>query len=376
MIHPRGELIHRNLSSDYTDVPQLLSSLTSDGFAGVVEVQGKARKGVFLLGGGKIINAALKLEEHPEEPVGQEAIEQLLSLSSEPGVLVNVYRMAQKEVELLAGTLNCEVVFRNLSTDFVRFDRFIQKLTDEKHTGYIEIFTKENQPVGILSLKDGEVAGFLVTGESPRSSFFEQKAVPALLSEFGRQGVLFTVYKAIPNAQVQKHDANGSKQGASPGTERRTGSEERTTAKTTGAVEQAVVNDPEYGRNEFLAGLQKVFTRIDKFLDGISRKGAFQRAFKRACIEKADSYPFLDPFEGLFGYENGEMRLDVGVPVVEFAAGVADCLNITLSYIQKELPGNVAFPPGLKGEIEYSFRHYQDIVRSAGIRSPVPPGIR
>lgn len=339
MIYRKGEIVHEKLSAEYTDVPQLLSSLTSGGFAGIVEVNGPTSRGAFFLAGGKIINAVLGPETDPKGTVGEEAIEQLMSLSSEPSTFVNVYRLAAREVEFFASTLACKVVFKDLSTDFVRFDRFLQKLANEKQTGYIEIFTKQNRPIGMLSLRDGEAEGFLVTGDFGRSSFFEQKAVPALLGELSREGAIFTVYKSTSNVQPQ-----------------------------------ATVS--EQGRNEFLAGLQRIFARIEKFLDGGSQRGGFQRAFKRACIEKADSYPFLDPFEGLFNYESGEMRLDVSVSLEDFAIGLADCLNRTFSYLQKELPGNTAFPSGLKDEIEHSFKHYDDLLKRSGMKLPVPPGVR
>ena len=57
MIYPKGETIHRNLSTEYTDLPGLLSTLKSNDFAGIVEVEGADKKGTFFVGYGRTLNA-------------------------------------------------------------------------------------------------------------------------------------------------------------------------------------------------------------------------------------------------------------------------------------------------------------------------------
>ncbi len=115
------------------------------------------------------------------------------------------------------------------------------------------------------------------------------------------------------------------------------------------------------GRNEFLAALQRVFVKIEKFVDSVSKQGGFQKTFKKACIEKSDSYPFLDPFEGQFDYQGKKIRLDATIETEEFTRAIAECLNLTLTYIRKELPKNVVFPPGLKTDIESVFKKRPDL---------------
>ena len=47
MIFPKGEIVHQNLSTEYTEVPELLSTLNANGFAGIVEVELSGIKGFF-----------------------------------------------------------------------------------------------------------------------------------------------------------------------------------------------------------------------------------------------------------------------------------------------------------------------------------------
>ncbi len=127
--------------------------------------------------------------------------------------------------------------------------------------------------------------------------------------------------------------------------------------------EQKTDSSATNGRNEFLTAIQRLFLKMEKFMDSFAEKGIFQKMFKRACVEKSDSYHFLDPFGGLFEYQGRKIYLDEKVSTEEFVKAVAECLSLALSYIKKELPKNVGFPPGLKGDIESTFKKYQDIIK-------------
>jgi hypothetical protein len=130
---------------------------------------------------------------------------------------------------------------------------------------------------------------------------------------------------------------------------------------------QKVENGVGNGRNEFLTGIQRIFLKMEKFMDGSLEKGGFQRVFKKACVEKSESYHFLDPFEGQFDYQGKKIYLDAKVGTEEFIVAIAECLNLTLSYIKQDLPKNAVLPPGLKGDIESTFKKYPDIIDLSGL---------
>lgn len=404
MIKLKGKVLHQNLSTEYTDVAQLLATLRSNGFDGTVEIETANRKGAFFMIGGKTVNAVLGSEINPAGLIGEEAIEELLALSTQPNAMLNVYQSTPAEVEFTLSTLKSEIIHSKLSTDFVKMDRFLQKLASEKHTGYIEVATKANRTIGILSLKDGEVVGLMVTPESGNASYFDQAAVPALLEEVMREGAVFDVYRSLAVPAVKQapppEGAPAVKQAApkpevvqaepEPEPEPEPAVEavielelpEPAAGKTVSLAEKQKPQDADDdeaeaeaevdGRSELLAGLQRMFNKVEKFVDAASQKGAFMRALKRACIERSDAYPFLDPFEGQFDYGAGRIRLDDGVAVEGFAVAVADCFNLTLSLLQKELPKNFSLPVTLKGEIEASFKHYQELIKQSGLQFVVP----
>ena len=418
MIYPKGEAVYQNLSTEYTNLPQLLLTLKSKGFSGIVEIEMAEKKGAFFVVSGEVINAASGIETDPPAIVGEEAVEKLLALSTKPNGIVNVYQLPSVKVEFAANSLvKPEPIFKDLSTDFVRLDQFIKKLQGEKLTGYIEMSSKKNRRVGTLSLKAGETVGLQITPESGAPTFFEREAILPLLEEFAREGTTFNAYRSksfsmpvketgrtvepdrktteikerkpqlLEELDVKEEEIFEVKLEEKPSFAKRPDvveeqiEEKLSFAKRPDTVEeqieekqvfskkpdfieeQKVENTVGNGRNEFLTAIQRLFLKMEKFMDSFSEKGIFQKTFKKACVEKSESYHFLDPFGGQFEYQGKKIYLDDTVGTEEFVKAIAECLNLALSYIKKELPKNVGFPPGLKGDIESTFKKYQDIIK-------------
>ncbi len=371
MRYPKGETLHRNLSTEYTDVPQLLSTLKSTNFSGIVEIEGGDKKGAFFLGSGRILNALAEGKANSMMTVGEAAVKELFGLSANPNASLNVYKLSTREVELVAGTINSEILFRGLTTDFVRLDRFIKKLTSDKHNGYIEIFSKNNEPMGTLFLKDGEIVDLRIVDESGSPTFVGQKTIPAFLENVVKQGGMFDVYKSLYLPLSKKAETRTKGYNQVTSTKEPTGEarEEDPPKEVLIHVDKQQVDRPENGRDNFILALQGGFYAIEKIVDGFSEKGAFQSALKKALLEKSEVYAFLDPFENQFDYHDGKMFLDPEVRTEDFAVGVADCLRLALSHIMKEFPKKMALPPGLKGAIESAFRPYEHVLKRSGLES-------
>jgi hypothetical protein len=362
------------------DLPQLLSTLQANAFAGIVAVEAADRKGAFFLSSGSLVNAVVEYEGNTAPLVGEEAVEELLVLSTKAGGLLHVSRLTPEEVECSASTLRSESIFTGLSTDFVRLDRFISKLASERLTGYIELFTKEGGRLGVLFMKDGEEQGLQVTAAGEPPSLLGKTDIPPFLEEVIARGATFNVFRSLATPLPPKKEAAVQERrtaGMAGETAEVFEKEEVSAGKVVMLLEKQRSEHPlENGRNDLLTALQEVFAKIQRFSDGVSQKGGFQRAFKRACVEKSEAYPFLDPFEGLFDYDGGRIKLDNEVGTEDFAAGVADCLNLALLYLQREFPKHVALPQPLKREIESSFENYRDAVKGSGILSVVPATLR
>jgi hypothetical protein len=380
MICPKGEPVHENLSSEYTDVPQLLSSLRAEGFSGTIEVETSTKKGIFLLSSGEIIEAIVGTEAEPTQTEGNEAVEDLLVFCTQPSVTLSIYRLSALEAEFAASTVHAETVFKGLSTDFVRLDRFIRKLEGERHNGYLEAYTKDNSPVGMILLKDGLIEGALVAFGSGRPDFRRGDAAKAFLEEMNDRSLVFSVYRStfpvLKTVSIEKED------------DRTAGVVETDPAESLAATNGKSNGDassvhpgfsldtvsPQNGRGHLVANVEDILSKLETFVNGLSDKGSFQRVFKRACVDKSEFFPFLDPFEGQFDYTDGEMRVDGEISTETLSVGLAECLNLTLSYLQKELPATASLPAGLRSEIDSSLGAYRAGIGKSLGQSVVPAG--
>lgn len=386
MIFPKGEVVHQNLSTEYTDVPDLLSTLTSNGFAGYVEVELSQQKGAFFIRKGQVLGAALESDSDQATPFGQESMDELLGLASKEVGTLTVHKLTTAQVDAIVARFRAEIVFKGLTTDFVKLDKFIQKLNLESHTGYIEIFSKMNKFMGTLFLKDGELVDLHIPSESDDTPVSDFKAIPAFLEDVIRQGAVFDVYRSfienIPSAQKDEADL------------KIVGKEENVVeVQSESAADAEVAHQPDdhtdeeieerldevgdernelnpNGRNEALDLLQEAIEKTEIFVDGFSHEGIFIRAFKRALIERSELYPFLDPFTDQFDYRHGKIVLDEDVALEQFALGIADSFNLTLSHLKKEFPKNMNLSM-IRGELETKFKQYEEAMRRSGVQ-PVP----
>jgi hypothetical protein len=304
-------------------------------------------------------------------------------VSKEIGTL-NIYKLSSAQIDAIVSKFCSEIVFKGLTTDFVKLDKFLQKMGNERHTGYIEVFSKGNEIMGTLFLKDGELVDLHLPSESENSSLSEPQAIPVFLEDVIRQGAFFDVYRSfmenVPARECETVTTIGKETENEGDDVRAENKEEPHQELDETLVSDEVINENDAkdrtfstnGREHVLDALQEVITKTEKFVDGFSQGGIFLRAFKRALIEKSDLYPFLDPFMGQFDYRQGEITLDEAIELEHLATGIADCFNLTLSHLKKEFPKHMNFSPNLKAEFESKFKIYEDAMKESGVRS-VPP---
>jgi hypothetical protein len=359
MIFPRGEVIHKNLSTAFTDFNALLSTLKSGDFSGIIEIEFPENKGVIFVDSGEIINAEAKIGADPKGMIGPEAIQALLTLSKQKDGLINIYQLAPERVAIVASNIQREILFKGLSTDFTRLDRLLLKLREEKHNGFIEVLTKENQAMGVLFLEGGEPVEMFTTPESG-PSIFGRKSIPIFVENAIKQGAIFDVYKSEGN--ILKKEIKEVK--------------EINEAKKVKEVKE--INEikgekvSEHGQDlkELIPILQEVLSKAEKVVDGASRrKGLFHKLFKESLIVRSGEFAFLDPFAGEFDYREGMIQFTGETEVKDFTKGIVECLVSTLSLLERELPKEKILPLKLKAGIESSLEQHHEALKRLGVEA-------
>ncbi len=341
MIFPRGEVVHKNLSTAYTDLSALVSTLKSEGFNGTIEIQFPQQKGTLFLASGDIVDAEARGGTEQKKLTGREAAQALLALTGQKNGLISIYRLPPERAALVTRNLQNEIVFKGLSTDFTRFEGLLHKLREDRLTGFIEVSTKDNQPMGVLFLEEGEAVE-LYTQSEAGPSVFGRKSIPIFVETVTKQGAVFDVYRT--KAEVAKK-GEGEISAPSP-------------SSFPSSAEQS---------KELIPIFQDVLSKVEEWVDGVIQRGAFLKAFNRSRMEKSGEYLFLDPFLGEFNYQDGTLRFSGETGGKEFAMGILECLRASIGHLEKEFPKNKMFPVKLRAQIESSLESHRDAMRVLGI---------
>jgi hypothetical protein len=343
MIFPRGELVHRNLLTAWTDLSALVATLRSEGFNGTLEIEFPEKRGILFFSSGEIIDAEAKAEAGDKRLTGQEAAQALLALSNQKNGSLSIFRLTPERVAIVAKNLQNEIIFKGLSTDFTRLEGLLHKLREEKHNGFIEVLTKDLQAMGVLFLEEGEPVEMYSLPESG-PSVFGRKSIPIFVESVTKQGAIFNVYRAQKKIPKEKEEIPKAK--------------EKEEEIATGGIE---------GPTELIPIFQEILFKIEEWVDGASQRGTFLKAFNRSRMEKSGEYFFLDPFSGEFEYRDGTIRFTGETSIKEFAKGIIECLRASLPHLEKEFPKNKMFPLKLRAEIESSLEQHKETMKRWGI---------
>jgi hypothetical protein len=334
MKFPKGEVKHQNLSTAYTNLVALLSTLKSEGFSGTLDVEFPGSRGVLFVVSGELVNAEAIRTSDQKRLTGQEAARSLLALSSQKDGVLNVYRWPPERVSMMADSIQHEIVFKGLSTDFTRLDRLILSLREDKHEGFLEILTKDQKTLGVLFFRGGEPVDLYMTTESG-PSVIEKKSIPLFLENAVKQGTLLNVYRSqskSPMRETEEPEGNG-------------------------------------GLDEITQIFQEVLSMAENMLDRGSQRGTFLKAFKESLIKKSSEYPFLDPFGGEFEYRDGAIVFTGDAGARDFTRGIGECLRQTLNHLEEENPKKKMLRLKLKARVESSLEHHREVIKKLGVDS-------
>jgi hypothetical protein len=309
-------------------------------------------------------------------------------------------------------------------------------LREEKHHGFIEVLTKDHQPMGVLFLLEGEPVEMFTTSAS-NSSVFGRKSIPMFVENAVKEGALLNVYRSlgeitkkealkVPEASpilkeerqtIETEESNHIAKEEThetpleerkiPLEEKKIPSEEKKTlfedkkipmeekkvtrkeakgfhpgeALSKAPLEEvSKISKEELSLHEekdelkaFLLILQEILSKTERLVDESSQKGKFLGIFKKSLLEKSNKYPFLDPFNVEFDYRNGTLSFKGDAANSELAEGVVDCLKATLIKVEKELSKNKTLPLKLRLEIESILRSHIETVKRMGLEVAFSP---
>ena len=309
LIVPREKPFVKNLNSYYLDLRKLLEHYQGEFGSGSIHFRSSSAEGIIFFDKDEILNGFFRGRDG--EIKGQAAMEGLVDQAVHSNFQVNIYRIDPKKVSYWANTPSSKELYKGLSTEFTDLKGLVRKMGSEGFTGFINISLQNEREGGLLFFMNGQVNGGsysweegVVGGSEENNELLIQKTVES--------GGTFDVVE-IP---LSKGNLGGEP----------TGAPLRHSSETITSLE------------ELLALLERGVTSNKKI------KAPFSKLLKKKFLEKANKYPFLDPFAAEFEYSDQEITYVGGASDTALAKGVIESV--------KELAEELGILPELAGKLK------------------------
>lgn len=293
MVIPKGNAVHEDLSTSYTDIDELLSDLDQNSFTGYCQVNFWEYLGTLFIDRGRIINGLEEVGETKKS--GERAIKSILARAKQKDGAVSVYTLPDEMVATLASVLNSNAKYRDLTTELTSLEKLISKLKKEEHSGYVEVILNNDNGDGCIYFQDGRAMESVF-----RTADGEIMAGPSGLKKIlglsTEVGAVFNVFESD--------------------------------------LSSIVVDDAVTG--EIIQVFENTLNMLQEAIDKRFGKDKFSDEFKRMLATNANKYLFLDPFAGEFVYKDQQLAFDGEIILDEFTTGVCDVITQTLEHFREQ----------------------------------------
>ena len=317
IIIPREKPAVQDLNSYYLKIDKLLEHYQGDLGTGGVYFKSPVSEGVVFFDEDNLLNAYYK--DKKLELKGGTALRQINNTASKNNYSVTVYYILPERVYYWANLSYAEPLYSDLSSEFTDLEALIQKMENEKVTGYIDVKLNQDAGGGLLFIYNGEIIGGASAkgdGELDRSVEYRDD----LIKRCRESGGIFNVKKI----QLSKISALSKKPEAPPAPKADVRPVKPTPVKSALKPKPKPAVDP----HRILAMLQDLLMLSEKLVKSNKRiKMDFETLLNKQFVEKVNRYEFLDPFAGEFRYSNGKVSFSGRASQRELATAIVECVN-------------------------------------------------
>ena len=273
VIIPREKPVIENLNIYYLDIRKLFEHFQGEIGSGGVFFKSHSAEGAIFFDEDELLNGYF--QEKDTILIGNAAIDQLIQAESDHNYSVSIYRILQEEVYFWSSLPSAEKIYKDLSTDFTDLEGLIKKMRSEKLTGYIDVSIGDGIEGGLIFISNGEIIGgsYSWGGEKTNSS---PNNLEILLDKTKKSGGIFNVSR-IPMKN-----------------------------ETVAGKSKEQVSDTNFDILTMLEEFLGVFETV--VLTGKNKEAGFSSILKKKFVEKAEEYPFLDPFAAEFEYSDRRIK--------------------------------------------------------------------
>jgi hypothetical protein len=331
IVIPKETPVIGNLNSYYVQIERLVEHFQGEIGCGSLYFKSMSSEGILFFDKDEILNGVfIKKSDHV---VGSEAIAPLIKSAETTNYTLDVHQVRSEDIYFWSTIPESKRIYQDLSTEFTDLEGLIKKMKSEGLTGFIEVAVGKDKGAGLIFFNNGEITGGSYSwgsGDLQRNAE-DQNQLVQLTKEFGGS---FHVSR-IPIEETEHLDDSDIELEAEEVTD-------QPSARIITAME------------EMLA----IFERTVQSLKNVDSD--FATLLNRKFVEKADRYPFLDPFAAEFRYAKETITFDGSTTDKDFTEGLVESI--------KELAEEITASSQLKNNLVTWMKKYSEEVQQYDLR--------
>jgi hypothetical protein len=297
LIIPKERPTLGNMNSYYVQIPRLIEHFQGEVGCGALHFKSSSSEGILFFDKDEILNGLVVGRNG--ESTGRDLIEQLIQSTESTNYILSVYQIRTEDIYFWSTMPNAKRIYQDLSTEFTDLEGLVKKMGTEELTGFIEVGISQSKDGGLIMFNNGQVCGGSYSwgmGDSLR----DDQDLKKLIKITKERGGLFHVSRmqpAEPAPEVIEDELAAEELLHKP------------SLRILTAIEELLV----------------IFERTARKV--LNRDADFATLLNRKFVEKADKYPFLDPFAAEFKYAQKKITFVGDTTDEELMRGILESLT-------------------------------------------------
>ena len=326
LVIPREKPTLGHMNSYYVQIPRLIEHFQGEVGGGALHFKSTSSEGILYFDKDEILNGFVSGRKG--ESTGRDVIDQLILSTESTNYSLSVYQIRTEDIYFWSAIPDAKRIYQNLSTEFTDLEGLVKKMGTEELTGFIEVMIGQSREGGLIMLNNGQVCGGSYSwgaGDSLR----DDKDLAQLIKMTKERGGLFHVSRMQPVERAESM------------------------AETELEVED-LAPTPSLRVLTAVEELMVIFERTAQKVRNLD--GGFATLLNRKFVEKAELYPFLDPFAAEFKYTDQKISFVGDTTDDQLLQGVLESII--------EIAEEIGVQAKFKSDLDTWHKKYHDEVQN------------
>lgn len=298
IVIPKEKPIIGHLNSYYVQIERLIEHFQGEVGCGGLYFKSSSSEGILFFDKDEILNGVFS--QKGEETTGPQAVEPLIQSSETTNYSLSVYLLRPEDIYFWSTVPEARRIYQDLTTEFTDLEGLIKKMGSEGLTGFIEVFLGDGKGGGLIFFNNGRVTGGSYSwgsGDSIRNED-DQKQLVQLTKDHG--GAFH-----VSRITMTENGVGGD--------------------DDVDLVAQEITDKPSARIVTAMSEMLAIFERTVRSQKHVDND--FATLLNRKFVEKADRYPFLDPFAAEFRYTDETIVIEGDTTDEELTKGICESIG-------------------------------------------------